>query len=440
MTARKKNLILSILTVFFADVIYFIWMPYPKSILRTNNNMFVYDIITGCIFFAAFAVILLFSVKSIAKPGKILIKKQLVASMVLCIGMQIVFDILRCFLSKLFSKWYGEPIVSDLFTVFGTFILVLTLLKVSGEKINCRKKFFTISILTLLIALVVAVILDVREIQKLFYVSEKYLLFSPEFNVIVENEEFLYGIRNFILDLVSGIIVLVVLYFSTPMVKVENEKDIYTRKEHFFARILAIILLSFVVCGAKVLILPQNSLQNTNISHSKSKTTIPDFDYNRRLTRHSRSVSRSEGKEVYCMTRGEIFYGTKQILGFYMDGDFQKNPLERIDIHGTEVVIVCDDEAIAYLREGEPYAVTFEEIEKEDYDEILLGTCEKLLEEGRLECFEYISKYIMKYDPEFAKPYIERYCTGEFTDSELQQIGSIRPEYITKCAQQVTAG
>ena len=79
-------------------------------------------------------------------------------------------------------------------------------------------------------------------------------------------------------------------------------------------------------------------------------------------------------------------------------------------------------------------------MDDEDYDEILLGTCEKLLEEGRLECFEYISKYIMKYDPEFAKPYIERYCAGEFTNSELQQIGSIRPEYITKCAQQVTAG
>lgn len=445
MTARKKNLILSILTVFFADVIYFIWMPYPKSFLKTAGaSTFIYDILTNCIYFIAFAIILLISVKSIAKPEYKVSKKRILIFIAICIGVQLGFDLLK-YIMAYFLKWYA-PLSNDLFTMLGILALVLVTLQFTSTKTVDYKRFLLITVPFLLAGLVIAFVVDVRDIQMLADASEKYVYdifdvdLTHRLNAIVANAEFLYEIRNAVLDFLSTVIVLFALYFSTTMVKVEDKEEFHTKEAHFVTRIAAILLLSFVICGVKVLILPQNSLRLIHINRFRIDTIREAFTCDCTLIQLSRSISYGEEKIVYNKEKRELCYRGERVLTFWMDGEYSGQMLDEIKIHGTEVVIVCDDEVIAYLREGEPYAVTFEEIGNEDYDEILLGTCEKLLEEGRLECFEYISKYIMKYDPEFAKPYIERYCAGEFTDSELQQIGSIRPEYITKCAQQVTAG
>ncbi len=112
-----------------------------------------------------------------------------------------------------------------------------------------------------------------------------------------------------------------------------------------------------------------------------------------------------------------------------------ENTWQKINVNDTEVII-CYDKVIAYLKNEKPYAIPFQDIEEAEFDEILLGTCKKLLEEGRIDCFEYICDYVGEYDPDFVKPYLERYSTGDFTEPELQQMGDINPDYITKCAQE----
>ena len=358
--------------------------------------------------------------------------------MAICIGVQLGFDLLKYFVGRLL-KW-GILLSDNLFSVLGIFTLMLLTIKFIGVKNINRRIFFTISVPVLLVTLIIFFTIDIQTIVNSVDSVNKYIPFAMEAFLLAENANYLFGIRNFVLDLISSVAIIVALYFSTTMVKVEDKEEFHTKEAHFVTRIASILLLSFVICGAKVLILPQNSLRVIHINRFQIDTMREAFTCDCTLIQLSRSISYGEEKIVYNKEKRELCYRGERVLTFWMDGEHSGQGIDEIKIHGTEVVIVCDDEAIAYLREGEPYAVTFEEIEKEDYDEILLGTCEKLLEEGRLECFEYISKYIMKYDPEFAKPYIERYCTGEFTDSELQQIGSIRPEYITKCAQQVTAG
>lgn len=352
--------------------------------------------------------------------------------------MQLGFDLLKYFVGRLL-KW-GVLLSDNLFSVLGIFTLILLTIKFIGVKNINRRIFFTISIPVILITLIISFTIDIQTIVNSVNSVNKYIPFAMEEFLLAENANYLFGIRNFVLDLISSVAIIVALYFSTTMVKVEDKEEFHTKEAHFVTRIASILLLSFVICGAKVLILPQNSLRLIHINRFRIDTIREAFTCDCTLIQLSRSISYGEEKIVYNKEKRELCYRGERVLTFWMDGEYSGQVLDEIKIHGTEVVIVCDDEAIAYLREGEPYAVTFEEIGNEGYDEILLGTCEKLLEEGRLECFEYISKYIMKYDPEFAKPYIERYCAGEFTDSELQQIGSIRPEYITKCAQQVTAG
>ncbi len=40
----------------------------------------------------------------------------------------------------------------------------------------------------------------------------------------------------------------------------------------------------------------------------------------------------------------------------------------------------------------------------------------------------------MRFDPDFASPYIERYAKNEFTENERSNMGEISPEYIAKIA------
>ena len=147
---------------------------------------------------------------------------------------------------------------------------------------------------------------------------------------------------------------------------------------------------------------------------------------------------------MYC----KLKYQDDYLFSFRIDGEYSPRKThmegnqivlyedrERTEINGTEVII-CYDKAFAYLKDGKPYVVTTECISEKEYDAVLLGTCERMLSEGRFEFFEYICEYIQKYDPVFIEQYLERYSTGNFTETEFQQMGDINPDYITRCAKQ----
>ena len=145
----------------------------------------------------------------------------------------------------------------------------------------------------------------------------------------------------------------------------------------------------------------------------------------------------------------KLKYEDKQLLRFNLDGEhtLQKYHMEgnqvildedkgRMVIDGTEIII-CYDQAFAYLREGEPYVLTFEDIVQEENDHILLELCKRLLEEGRFDCFEYTGYYAMKYDPVYTEPFVQRYINKDFTTEEIEAMEDISPEYIAKIAQKI---
>ena len=74
--------------------------------------------------------------------------------------------------------------------------------------------------------------------------------------------------------------------------------------------------------------------------------------------------------------------------------------------------------------------LTFEEIVEEEYDNILLELCKSLLEKGRFDCFEYTGYYAMKYDPVYAKPFIQRYINKDFTTEEIEAMEDISPSNV----------
>ena len=257
---------------------------------------------------------------------------------------------------------------------------------------------------------------------------------------ISKNMEFMYEIRNALLDFASEAAILIAVYFSIQTNKATNCNAYHTDKAHFISRIAVILLFSFVISGLKFLVLPQNFLTTIHVNNSVSHSTEPSFDYNRSFTTISRAIGYHERKEIYRKTHGMIYYGDKKVLDIKMDYEFEGNPIEVRTVKGMEIRIICKNQAIAYFKNEKPYVVSFQDINWQSNDIILLEVCKELLSEGRLDCFEYICSYIMRYNPDFVQQYLRRYIVSDFTSEELSQVGEISIDYITKTAQRFYNG
>ena len=436
----------------FANIVYFIWMPYPKGFLKTiGSTTFLFDCITNLIFFAAFAVILLVSVHLVIRPGSILTKSKIPAAIAICIAVQLGFDFLKFVVERLL-RWWG-PLSNDFFTVLGLLVLVLAMIKLLKAKPLNWKKFYAAFFPYAIIALTVFFVLDIQDILNVQHAAEKYVFdlfdtnLSLKANAIAANIQFLYEIRNAILDFFTCTAIMIALYFSTASVHVVDNEEYHTKEAHFVTRIAAILLLSLAVCGAKVLVLPYNAMNRMQFPSLSAKGEGFNITQKEKIVWRTSNSFNSKKKIcqiMYC----KLKYQDDYLFSFRIDGEYSPRKThmegnqivlyedrERTEINGTEVII-CYDKAFAYLKDGKPYVVTTECISEKEYDAVLLGTCERMLSEGRFEFFEYICEYIQKYDPVFIEQYLERYSTGNFTETEFQQMGDINPDYITRCAKQ----
>lgn len=451
-----------------ANIIYFIWMPYPKSFLKaTGSSMFVFNLITNLIFFSLFAVILLVSVKSVARPGQWLERKKIPASIALCIAIQLGFDFVKL-ISELLLHWY-EPLSNDFFTVLELLVLALVTIKLLKVNNVNWKRFYTIFLPFAVIALIVFFAMDIQSINNVRHAADKYVFslfdtdLTHEANAIITNTEFIYEIRNAVLDFLTCAAIMIALYFSAVSKNIEDDEKYHTKKAHFVTRVAAVIMLSLFICGLKMIAIPHNSMKETHMPQTHSVTTLPAFDYNRTQVIHSRATGYDGTlKPVYNATHSYILYNNEIILEFdtagkyifdiensfgneyssdiYQNADnvyFLYSGFETIDVDNSEVKICLGDKAIAYLKDSKPYAIKVCDVSDEEFDSVLLAACEKLIEESRMSSFEYIAEYILKYDPDFIMPYIERYSAGEFTAEELEKNPEIQTEYITKCAKQL---
>ena len=240
-------------------------MPYPKSFLKTaGSSAFLFDIITNIIFFAMFVVILLVSVSAVTSPGSILTKSRIPAEIAICIAVQLGFDFLK-FAAERLLRWWA-PLSNDFLTVLGLLVLALIVIKLLKVSSVNWKRFYAVFLPTAVIMLAVFFVLDVQDILHVQHASEKYVfdLFDTELtheaNAIAANTQFLYEIRNAILDFLTCAAIMIALYFSAVSRNIEDNEEYHTKEAHFVTRIAAILLLSFAVCGAKVLILPYNAM------------------------------------------------------------------------------------------------------------------------------------------------------------------------------------
>ena len=142
MKVRKLSFVLTILLV--AQIVYFVWMPFPKCIIDfSDSEIIIFDIFTSLIWFSCLAIILLFSVKSLIGSEKVFKVKHYLAAIATCTLTQLLIDSII-----IFDAFYFYTFREQYSAVFW-FVSVMVMCWISGYKSVNKKRFFIISICSL---------------------------------------------------------------------------------------------------------------------------------------------------------------------------------------------------------------------------------------------------------------------------------------------------
>ena len=97
------------------------------------------------------------------------------------------------------------------------------------------------------------------------------------------------------------------------------------------------------------------------------------------------------------------------------------------------------DYAICYYENGvTPRIIRMDSLNQCENNVIVTELCKHLIDEGNLFAFEYAIEYLAIYEPEFIRPYIERYSAGLFNAMETcwMEQAYYRSNYIVDLAKQ----
>ncbi len=435
--------------ILFSALMHFFWLPYPKGIIISlGNTGFVSDAVTSAIYYT-FITVYLVSVfrilsRTIDYDAKHTVMKY-VFSLITVLAAVLLLDALQLFFNS-FSGYYAV-IVSDLRIVLEWLIVFSVILRVLRLKKSPKSKKPIISACVLLIvSLAIAAALDLADIAAIRRTAEKYTLSGAETLTVIQNTDFMHGARGAALDTVSGIIIFTAAFFSRAA-KDESENKEKVSLYMVILRISLIFVMCFMLCGVKTVLLPQSALHNTNIGRSSSSHSIADFYADTSVMRISRGEGDDSSKEVYCMTKCEIRYADKLLYKCRIDGEFcgmnieiqgnriiMSDGFERVDIGGIEVKVL-PDRAICYAIGETPYCIPLRGIKNQSENRVVTDFCKKMLEDGRIEYYEYLCEYLSKYAPDILAPYTERYAAKNFTEEELNSCGGISTDYIAKLAE-----
>lgn len=436
---KKTNSIVSVIALLLANFVYIIWLPYPKSILgKITPDSFPSDLITNLLFFVLYAVLLVFCVNSVLHPGEELTKKQIFISVPVIIGIQLCFDIVNIIFENLLKEY--SYLTADILTVAELLVFILACIIIVNGTTLRLKRFLVIFTAVSLVALTVFVIIDVGSIKEYHAFLDKYQITMTDLieeekkstvSAFTVNREFLFQVRNALLSSITCVAAIIALYFSTIP---ENSGAVTRNRKgaYLSSRIMASIILMSAICVIKMLLLPYDFFRITRVVGESSSSMNMTLYYSAYTTIHYRATGYSTRREVYHKTKYEISYDGDTLLSFNIDGEIDGSDFEYFDINGVEVRVAAKTMAIFYVQNGEPVCVKVSDTAKAEYDKTLLSACELLLEKGRVSCFESVGEYINRHDPEFLKPYVERYRNGEFTADELSQMNGIKPEFITQ--------
>lgn len=441
---NKYNYALSLFTLVLMEGLYFLWQPYPKSIIKTIGSPWAYsDIITGMIYFLIFDVVIDISVRSMARQRELssFFEWKNMKYIAALIAIQLCLDLVNLSGAKLLNEY--AAIVYNVVTAAG-WVLFALLFSCMTERAKSSEKRERIAVGIAAAALLLCVLLDIGDIVQRRALIEKYDLTSRILESRLLNIQFRSELRNMLLDFCCGAAFLTVFLLAA-----DEKKKRYDEGWRLFCRMVVLSAACVGVYFTKAFLLPNNVIFPGYLEHtgyySAYQRLEPEYDFRdvNVLTVY-RFHRETEKKVVYCVSDDIICYNGNDLFHFKTDGKFSgtnRYLADKIEYDGFELIQICNTDAAIYASKeivwmigNEARHIAFKDIASAKENPILTALCIERITAGDWRFFEYGYEYLLKFEPEFIKPYMERYAAGEFTDSEVKYNSEYRPAYIQKIA------
>ena len=413
------------------NFMYFLMLPYEKRILTIMSAPYAIPTIIVNIlysFVSAFVVFIL--IMNSAGKTRSLTRKDHFFIPGAFILLRVLFDLLSGLLVNFMSKSVEQLV--DFSTILFWALFFAFTFKYLKVKID-NKKVFAIMSASVIILLSVLIIIYDKSLAETFYTSlEKYYPLSVEIDIISKT----LGFRGQVFNMIIEDTVIVAACWITGIANYNYYEKKEKEKKPAFKVVSFAVGALFVLIGLtsfKYFVFPFNSISNTSIHGSNS------IHYNEKVIEVStkrptwyRFDAYGDENLVYCKEIATIRYGDEILLKTDKHIRPEYKSIKTVyDVDGIEVYAVLDNNVFAYVKDGKAYAYRAKDLPGAERDDILISALEKMyLEEPDWEEFENVCTYLLRYDPDFIKPILERYSAGEFYQYEPDYNLSIMPTYV----------
>jgi len=433
---KLRKHITPILTLALLEFCFFVFGNYPKNLFDVRLMNITYNYLPD--FFAKLLWILL------CVSAVLLICKWIFFSERYAFISEYFKDVLNCSVKILLIRLildgvmlltppllYVDAIhfILDLFFTAMLFLIIYKRLAI-GKKIKINKKVILSTIILIAVSATYAVLSIYKTKQGMDlinYLNEKYIYISmPN---VTKNLSFELSLYRLLFNIIS-VILIYIIFLNTFE---NNAKADNIKKALIITRCFLLIMGLIFLYAIKLLIIPQNTISrinvNTSDSHHYQKPDVFDTDY--RITNIYRQQSYNhEGESVYSKTKIKIKYSGKLVDTYKR---IIPQDTDRVIEHGDGVYSV-NTEAIMYMENNKPVVILTKDINKHKEDEKLTEALEKLIALNYFDFLECSYEYMIMYDEDYIKPFLEEYSSGIY-DENINQ--NIKKEYIIKFSQDV---
>lgn len=428
----------------------------PTAMLSGSGNI-ILELITNLLYFLVYFFLYIFII--CLTTGMYYDKNKALKSMGVLLVLRIVFDIIDLLLGINFvtTAYALNYILESAYVVLMYLLLIRYYSDISFKCLAESKRniICSISALFSIVALnILHYFICLNEYSKITYYMNKYNATGEQIESVCNKADFICDVYGVALITVVSIIMFAFTAIISPNLQKADErknryKGRYKIKCNKFYCVFAIICVSFmavgVFCFLKYVISRPYCISDINVFSSDvgskgfynnyKETTVKAFD------------SVGNETDVYTQKSYCILYEDKQLLKIkpFTSQDIENtvsgNVLTLndgtypIEVEGIEAERFLNH-AVMYKSEGAVVAVLTEDIPKLEKDKNMITILKKLILDGYFDYFEYGCEYLLRYDPEFIKPYIARYAKGDFTENELAVNEDIKTDYMINVAKE----
>ncbi len=435
------------LLLFLLNIVYLLCNTYPKHIIEISNMYSVFSVIFNVLFYSILSLLIIISVdknkmlfsSNIFSPVEKILRRFRIKKILFLIIYQIIIDIILMSMSTLLDK--NVLYLIDFLTVVQW--IGLYFISTKRENNIFFKKSVVVIIASILIIFTISSVLNFVIIRNYDSIFEKFRFDYEIFDISVKNLDFMFQIKNFILDTAIGFLIFV-SHFSS--------NGIHSKKCKFSIKIIqvgALIVFSFILIYGKSILFPYSSFTGIKVSESETSYNYPtdQFYASTQTIVISRKNIDHQNNVVFQVTKNRLFFNGQCVFEYVSNDNIKANSYEKngnvlivndcfeeLAANG-KVVLLYKDNVVCFVYNNSPIILCSESTSNID-DESLLIVYRTLMEGACWNFYEQSVEYLKEHDPSFINPYIYRHASGQFNSSEVAMFDKlqIKQSYIENIA------